>query len=149
MSLGVGPLPPPILLSLIRQGTLGISMMTRKSISLERKNKPQWNALRSSRMPRDPCSDRNWSLKFVKPFLASGSLKGYTFSSAADAPSTSEALRCSGDPQRRPEQLQGTSIKHRVVNRGRGHLSLCVLHIGHWERSRKHSTPQCFHHLIC
>ena len=25
---------------------------------------------------------------------------------------------------------------------------MCVLDLGHWERSRKRSTPQCFHHLI-
>ena len=35
--------------------------------------------------------------------LASGSLKGYTFSSAADAPAASAASCSSGDPQRRPE----------------------------------------------
>ena len=25
---------------------------------------------------------------------------------------------------------------------------MCVLNLGHWERSRKRSTPQCFHHLM-
>ena len=80
--------------------------------------------------------------------LASGSLKGSTFSSAADAPSTSAAPCSSGDPQRRPEPLQGTSVKRRVLNRSQGHLFVRVLNLGHWERPRERSTPQCFHHLI-
>ena len=46
-------------------------------------------------------------------------------------------------PKRKPEPLQGTSVKHRVLNRSQGHLSACVLNLGHWERSRKRST----HHL--
>ena len=72
----------------------------------------------------------------------------YTFNNAADAPSTSSAPRSSGDPQRKPEPPQGTSTKHRVLNRSQGHLSVCLLTLGHWERSRKRSTPQCFHHLL-
>ena len=80
--------------------------------------------------------------------LATGSLKGYTFSNAADAPSSSSAPGSSSDPQRKPETLQGTSVKHRVLNRSRGHLSARALNLGHWERSRKRSAPQCFHHLI-
>ena len=58
--------------------------------------------------------------------LASGSLKGYTFSSAADAPGSSNAPGSSCDAQRRLEPRQGTSVKHRVLNRSQGHLSLCV-----------------------
>ena len=27
-------------------------------------------------------------------------------------------------------------------------MSVCVLNLGHWERSRKRATPQCFHRLI-
>ena len=79
---------------------------------------------------------------------AAGSLKGYTFSSAADVPSSSNVPGSSGDSSRRPEQPQGTSLKNRVVNRSQGHLSACVLNLGNWERSRKRSTPQCLHHLI-
>ena len=83
--------------------------------------------------------------------LAAGFFRGYTFSSAAEVPSSSNApgsSESSGDSFRRPERPQGTILKNRVVNRSQGHLTACVLNLGHWERSRKRSTPLCFHHLI-
>ena len=40
------------------------------------------------------------------------------------------------------------AVGDRTVNRSQGHLSVCVLNLGDWERSRKRSTPQSFHHLI-
>ena len=76
--------------------------------------------------------------------LASGSLERYVFSSPADAPSSSNVPFSSSDPKRKPEPLQGTSVKHR----SQGNLFARARTLSHWERPRKHSTPQCFHHLI-
>ena len=75
--------------------------------------------------------------------LAAGSTRGYTFHTTSDAPPAQAAA------------LLGILILLKVPALGiglligaRGHLSICVLHLGNWERSRKRSTPQCFHHLI-
>ena len=71
--------------------------------------------------------------------LAAGSAKGYTFHKVADEPGPSSSTSMPS-----PTKV----VKDRTVNRSQGHLSVCVLNLGHWERSRKRSTPQCFHHLI-
>ena len=69
--------------------------------------------------------------------LAAGSAKGYTFHKVADAPGPSSS-----------SSVPTQAVKDRTVNRSQGHLSVCVLNLGNGERSRKRSTPQCFHHLI-
>ena len=74
--------------------------------------------------------------------LAAGSTKGYTFHTTSDAPGPSSTS------SRNPDPSQGTTFRDRTVKRSRGHLSVCVLNLGNWERSRERSTPQCFHHLI-
>ena len=71
--------------------------------------------------------------------LAAGSTKGYTFHKVADAPGPSSSSKVPA-----PAQV----VRDRTVHRSQGHLSVCVLNLGNWERSRKCSTPQCFHHLI-
>ena len=71
--------------------------------------------------------------------LAAGSTKGYTFHKVADAPGPSSSSKVPA-----PAQV----VRDRTVHRSQGHLSVCVLNLGNWERSRKRSTPQCFHHLI-
>ena len=71
--------------------------------------------------------------------LAAGSAKRKTFHKVADAPGPSSSSSV-------PALTQ--VVKDRTVSRSQGHLSVCVLNLGIWERSRKRSTPQCFHHLI-
>ena len=71
--------------------------------------------------------------------LAAGSAKGYTFHKVADEPGPSSSTSMPASTK---------VVKDRTVNRSQGHLSVRVLNLGNWERSRKRSTPQCFHHLI-
>ena len=71
--------------------------------------------------------------------LAAGSAKGYTFHKVADEPSPSSSSSMPASTK---------VVRDRTVSRSQGHLSVCVLNLGNWERSRKRSTPQCFHRLI-
>ena len=68
--------------------------------------------------------------------LSAGSTKGYAFHKVADAPGPNSSSDAPAPTQ---------AVRDRTVHRSQGHLSVRVLNLGNWERSRKRSTPQCFH----
>ena len=100
-----------------------------------------WSALRSSKMPKALCSVLNSCQKFVPPCLQPPSPRDIPFRRFQTILTQLVPLRT----QLLPKLLGiGPSIEARATFQ----LSACVLNLGHWERSRKRSTPQCFHHLI-
>ena len=145
LSRGARCLPPPIALWFIGQGILGTFMMTlkfRSPMMSHDERRAAMERLDIIKNAKGPMLRSQLVAQVCAALLAAGSTKGYTFHKSSDAPGPSSSS------SKDPAPSQGTTIRDRTVNRSQGHLSVCVLNLGNWERSRKRSTPQCFHHLL-